>query len=247
MNPDDNQLKKQEFSEQLPTLMVQPQSSLYLLSYQEILSQQMMPRNSCIKEFHLLGDLPQLNMKESSQSFNPYTYQQLPVFSHPSIPFMKQEENKNQVYSSYLLGQQIEKEKEKQQLRNRIIEGTQTLCDVEIILISRYFDIKTQVFCPPNTKYTLKQEAGLSNIEWMKDRMSNRYKKALKESFYDLLDQIEKVGNQYKMNSDSLKFDTKGFDGIERSVHKSVKAEKPFVRFIVEIQDLLAMFLFTKF
>ena len=49
------------------------------------------------------------------------------------------------------------------------------------------------------------------------------------------------------MNSDSLKFDTKGFDGIERSVHKSVKAEKPFVRFIVEIQDLLAMFLFTKF
>ncbi|CAK83910.1 unnamed protein product (macronuclear) [Paramecium tetraurelia] len=149
-------------------------------------------------------------------------------------------------FASFILNEQLKTQN--QPTKNRIIEGTQTLCDIEIVLISRYFDMKAHVFCPPNNKYTLKEDTNISNAEWLKDRMLFRYKKPIKESFSDMIDQLEKEGEiNFKTMIHPVKFAQGGFDNIERQVPKSVKSEKPFPVFIFEIQQLISQFLFTKY
>ncbi|CAD8149964.1 unnamed protein product [Paramecium pentaurelia] len=132
--------------------------------------------------------------------------------------------------------------------KNRIIVGTQAICNIEIILIQRYFDIKTQLFCPPNIKYTLNEDKSISNMAWLKDRVKNRYKKPIKDSMSDL---INVIGNMNEQDLQQLscfqQFQSQGFDNLEKQVPKSIKLEKPFSEMMFEIQILIAQFLITKF
>ncbi|CAD8146718.1 unnamed protein product [Paramecium pentaurelia] len=132
--------------------------------------------------------------------------------------------------------------------RNRIIIGTQTLCDIEMIFVQRYFDIKSQLFCPPNIKYTLNEERSISNSAWMKDRIKNRYKKPIKESMFDLINVLSIDEEQSNRQFYGYhQFQSQGFDNLEKQVAKSVKQEKPFTEMMVEIQFLMKQFLVTKF
>ncbi|CAD8058851.1 unnamed protein product [Paramecium sonneborni] len=132
--------------------------------------------------------------------------------------------------------------------KNRIIIGTQTLCDIEMILVQRYFDIKTQLFCPPNIKYSLNEERSISNQDWMKDRIKNRYKKPIKESMFNLIDVLaEDEESSNKKYFNFQQFQSQGFDNLEKQVAKSVKQEKPFTEMMIEIQFLMKQFLVTKF
>ncbi|CAD8060800.1 unnamed protein product [Paramecium sonneborni] len=132
--------------------------------------------------------------------------------------------------------------------KNRIIVGTQTLCDIEMILIQRYFDIKSQLFCPPYIKYSLNEERSISNSSWMKDRIKNRYKKPIKESMFNLINVLSEDEQLINRKYFSYQqFQSQGFDHLEKQVAKSVKQEKPFTEMMIEIQFLMKQFLVTKF
>ncbi|CAD8055053.1 unnamed protein product [Paramecium sonneborni] len=132
--------------------------------------------------------------------------------------------------------------------KNRIIIGTQVLCDIEIIFIQRYFDIKAQLFCPPNIKYTLNEDKSISNILWLKDRLKNRYKKPIKDSMFDLINVIAIMDEQeLRQINEFQQFQSQGFDNLEKQVPKSVKQEKPFSEMMFEIQILIAQFILTNF
>ncbi|CAD8057961.1 unnamed protein product [Paramecium sonneborni] len=132
--------------------------------------------------------------------------------------------------------------------KNRIIIGTQALCDIEIILIQRYFDIKNQLFCPPNIKYTLNEDKSISNIIWLKDRIKNRYKKPIKDSMFDMINIIGEMDEEELRQINYFQqFQSQGFDNLEKQVPKSVKQEKPFSEMMLEIQILIGQFLLRKF
>ncbi|CAD8132443.1 unnamed protein product [Paramecium octaurelia] len=205
--------------------------------------------------------IPQLQMRNSTDSVYKDNIQ-IPSFlqglSVPSFQFNNSNQfcvNEQKVYippvanslASYFHDQSTQKLKQEYK-QNRIIVGTQTLCDIEIILIQRYFDIKTQLFCPPNIRYTLNEDKAISNLTWLKDRIKNRYKKPIKDSMFDLINVLGNMNEQEIRQINCFQqFQSQGFDNLEKQVPKSIKEEKPFSEMMFEIQILIAQFLLTKF
>ncbi|CAD8141114.1 unnamed protein product [Paramecium pentaurelia] len=205
--------------------------------------------------------IPQLQMRNSTDSVykdNIQIPQFLQGLSVPSFQFNNSNQfcvNEQKVYippvenslASYFHDQSIQKLKQHHKL-NRIIVGTQTLCDIEIILVQRYFDIKTQLFCPPNIRYNLNEDKAITNMAWLKDRIKNRYKKPIKDSMFDLINVLGNMNEQEIRQINCFqKFSSQGFDNLEKQVPKSIKEEKPFSEMMFEIQILIAQFLLTKF
>ncbi|CAD8207906.1 unnamed protein product [Paramecium pentaurelia] len=218
----------QDFMNQPPTLQVRNSSESFpqILKQTDSLQMGHLGGGMSIPSFQFGASTPFINAEDVMRNVQPQTTQ-----NH---------------FASFILNEQLKPQNMPQ--KNRIIEGTQILCDIEIVLISRYFDMKASVFCSPNNKYNLKDDTSISNSEWLKDRMSYRYKKPIKESFCDMIEVIQKEGEtNMKGIVQPIKFQQNGFDSIERQVPKSVKQEKPFSHFILEIQQLISQFIFNTY
>ncbi|CAD8120327.1 unnamed protein product [Paramecium sonneborni] len=218
----------QDFMNQPPTLQVRNSSESFpqILKQTDSLQMGHLGGGLSIPSFQFGASTPFINAEDVMRNVQPQTTQ-----NH---------------FASYILNEQLKPQNQIQ--KNRIIEGTQILCDIEIVLISRYFDMKASVFCPPNNKYNLKEDTSISNSEWLKDRMSYRYKKPIKESFWNMIEVIQKEGElNMKSIIQPIKFQQNGFDSLERQVPKSVKLDKPFSFFILEIQQLISQFLFINY
>ncbi|CAD8205111.1 unnamed protein product [Paramecium pentaurelia] len=218
----------QDFMNQPPTLQVRNSSESFpqILKQTDSLQMGHLGGGMSIPSFQFGASTPFINAEDVMRNVQPQ-----PTQNH---------------FASFILNEQLKPQNQPQ--KNRIIEGTQIMCDIEIVLISRYFDMKATVFCSPNNKYNLKEDTSISNSEWLKDRMSYRYKKPIKESFCDMIEVIQKEGeSNMKGIIQPIKFQQNGFDSIERQVPKSVKLEKPFSLFILEIQQLVSQFLFNTY
>ncbi|CAD8112127.1 unnamed protein product [Paramecium sonneborni] len=218
----------QDFMNQPPTLQVRNSNESFpqILKQTDSLQMGHLGAGMSMPSFQFGASTPFINAEDVMRNVQPQTTQ-----NH---------------FASFILNEQLKPQNQFQ--KNRIIEGTQILCDIEIVLISRYFDMKANVFCSPNNKYNLKEDTSISNSEWLKDRMSYRYKKPIKEAFCDMIEAIQKEGEvNMKSIIQPIKFQQNGFDSIERQVPKSVKLEKPFSFFILEIQQLISQFIFNTY
>ncbi|CAK67594.1 unnamed protein product (macronuclear) [Paramecium tetraurelia] len=148
------------------------------------------------------SQIPQLQIKNSNDSLFKENMQIPGFFQGISVPSF-QFNNSNQFYLNEqkpplvpsmanalasVFNEQQKSSLQNDNKSNRIIIGTQTLCNIEMIFVQRYFDIKNQIFCHPNMKYTLNEDRSISNSAWLKDRIKNRYKKPVSYTF-DKVDQ----------------------------------------------------------
>ncbi|CAD8090966.1 unnamed protein product [Paramecium primaurelia] len=129
---------------------------------------------------------------------------------------------------------------------NQTTYGCKKMCEIDCMLVERYFNQKYWIFQNSNQKYKLDQTK-INNTDWLKVRMQHRYKSQIYDAFSEMIDLIFKEG-EIQMNSRTqvIKIQNlKGFQNLERQLQKAVKAEKKFDAFLFEIQKVLADFIFS--
>ncbi|CAD8179535.1 unnamed protein product [Paramecium pentaurelia] len=138
-------------------------------------------------------------------------------------------------------------EKEVEYKLNLTTFGCKKTCQIDCLLVERYFNQKYWIFQNANQCYKLDQSYK-NNADWLKERLQYRYKPQIYEVFVEMIEGILNEG-QLQMNArkEPIKLtNQKVFQNLERQISKGVKQDKTFDSFLFEIQKVIAEFIFTK-
>ncbi|CAD8095437.1 unnamed protein product [Paramecium sonneborni] len=202
-----------------------------------------------LNEFH--------NKSESNSFEHKQTDFQIPInqymfiASTPIYPILGEQKYELIDQSNFFLknNNQVElnkNEKEADYKLNLTTYGCKKICSIDCLLIERYFNQKYWIFQNANKSYKLDQSKK-TNVEWLKERLQHRYRPQIYEVFVEIIEGILNEG-QLLMNArkEPIKLSNqKVFQNLERQIGKSVKQEKSFDNFLLEIQKVIAEFIFT--
>ncbi|CAK60826.1 unnamed protein product (macronuclear) [Paramecium tetraurelia] len=129
---------------------------------------------------------------------------------------------------------------------NQTVYGCKKMCQIDSMLIGRYYNQKYWIFQNSNQKYKL-DHTQTENTGWLKSRLKYRYKSQIYVTFVEMIDLIQEEG-EVRMNARTQAIrlqNVKGFQNLERQISQLAKSKKIFDAFLLEIQKVLAEFIFS--
>ncbi|CAD8199928.1 unnamed protein product [Paramecium pentaurelia] len=129
---------------------------------------------------------------------------------------------------------------------NQTVYGCKKMCEIDSMLIGRYYNQKYWIFQNSNQNYKIDQTK-TQNTDWLKSRLKHRYKSQIYASFLEMIDLIQEEGELFmNARTQAIKLQNiKVFQNLERQIQKLVKSKKNFDVFLLEIQKVLADFIFS--
>ncbi|CAD8121831.1 unnamed protein product [Paramecium sonneborni] len=205
-------------------------------------------------ELQVKSESDSFELKQTNIQYPIYPYMFYP--STPIFPIIGEIKNEYVDQTNYLmmhgvqngLANRIQQENRihNEFLTNQTTYGCKKVCQIDCMLIERYFKQKYWIFKNANQKYKIDQKKW-ENSGWLKARLQHRYKSQIYDTFVEMIDQIQQEG-ELKMNARTQAIqlqNKKGFENLERQIQKVVKSQKKFDIFLLEIQKVLAEFIFS--
>ncbi|CAD8111392.1 unnamed protein product [Paramecium sonneborni] len=209
------------------------------------------------------NELNGLQVKSESDSFElKQTNFEYPVYPQiyyqrtPIYPIIGEIKNEFIEWNNYLMMHRIQNSLDniiQQEIRiqnefknNQTTYGCKKICQIDCMLMGRYFKQKYWIFKNANSKYKIDLKF-LENTSWLKARLQHRYKSQFYDSFVEMIDRIQQEG-ELKMNARTQAIELvniKVFENLERQIQRVIKSQKKFDTFLLEIQKALAEFIFS--